>query len=338
MKPITCILTHSTCYRGTTRGRPVGVLWHDTGAGNPWLKRYVQPWEGEADYDRLIALLGKNQYGNDWNHVEIQKGVNAFIGKLADGSVAAVQTLGWLQRPWGCGTGRYGSCNGSPEVERSPFWIQFEICDDRCRSAEYFRDVYREGVALTAYLCKKYDIDPNGTVTYAGQRVPTVLCHHDSWTYGLGSDHADVLTWFGKYGKTMADVRADVKTELEGKDMTEAETRELVQKLLAPYAKTAEVEAKLKRFAQTATVEKLLRDYATPAEVSRRIEAAKRMIPDLADAPAWMRPELKTLLEVGAINGGTEGKPDDVNLPFETARAAVIAKRYTDAFLKKEDR
>jgi len=121
MKPITCILTHSTCYRGTTRGRPVGVLWHDTGAGNPWLKRYVQPWEGEANYDSLIALLGKNRYGNDWNHVEIQKGVNAFIGKLADGSVATVQTLGWLQRPWGCGTGRYGSCNGSPEVERSPF-------------------------------------------------------------------------------------------------------------------------------------------------------------------------------------------------------------------------
>ena len=121
MKPITCILTHSTCCRGTTRGRPVGVLWHDTGAGNPWLKRYVQPWEGEANYDSLIALLGKNRYGNDWNHVEIQKGVNAFIGKLADGSVATVQTLGWLQRPWGCGTGRYGSCNGSPEVERSPF-------------------------------------------------------------------------------------------------------------------------------------------------------------------------------------------------------------------------
>ncbi len=325
MKRITCILTHSTCYRGTTRGRPVGVLWHDTGAGNPWLKRYVQPWAGEADYDRLIALLGKNEYGNDWNHTELRKGVNAFIGRLADGSVATVQTLGWLQRPWGCGTGRYGSCNGSPEVERSPFWIQFEICDDGYQSAEYFNEVYREGVALTAFLCKKFDIDPNGTVTYAGQRVPTVLCHHDSWTYGLGSDHADVLLWFGKFGKTMADVRVDVKRELEEKDMTEAETRALVEKLLAPYAKRSEVE-------------KLLRSYATSGEVSRRIEAAKHVIPDLADAPAWMQPELRALLKAGAINGGTTGKPDDVNLPFETARAAVISMRYTDAFLKKEDR
>lgn len=40
-KPIQCIMTNSTCYKGTTIGTPVGVLWHSTGANNPSVKRYV---------------------------------------------------------------------------------------------------------------------------------------------------------------------------------------------------------------------------------------------------------------------------------------------------------
>lgn len=47
-----------------------GILWHSTGSNNPYIKRYVQPHETDANYDEMIALLGKNQYGNDWNHIE----------------------------------------------------------------------------------------------------------------------------------------------------------------------------------------------------------------------------------------------------------------------------
>lgn len=32
---------------------------------------------------------------------------------------------------------------------------------------------------------------------------------------GLGSNHGDVLHWFPKFGKTMANVRADVKSVLD---------------------------------------------------------------------------------------------------------------------------
>jgi hypothetical protein len=39
--PMVCMMTQSTCYKGTTQGTPVGILWHDTAAGNPWLSRYV---------------------------------------------------------------------------------------------------------------------------------------------------------------------------------------------------------------------------------------------------------------------------------------------------------
>lgn len=67
-----------------------GILIHSTGANNPNLKRYVQPDDNAIDRIKLIELLGKNTAGNDWNHISMQAGVNAWIGKLADGSVTTV--------------------------------------------------------------------------------------------------------------------------------------------------------------------------------------------------------------------------------------------------------
>ena len=134
-KPIVCMMTNSTCYKGTTKGTPVGVLWHSTGANNPLLKRYVQPSSDDPNYQSLIKLIGKNTYNNDFNHIDRQAGVNAWIGKLADGSVATVQALPWDYRPWGCGSGLKGSCNGKTG---GPFWIQFEMCEDNLNNKEYF--------------------------------------------------------------------------------------------------------------------------------------------------------------------------------------------------------
>lgn len=214
-----CMMRQSTCHKGTTTGVPVGVLWHDTGAGNLNLKRYVQPDDNAADREALLQSLGVNGNKNDWNHVSVQAGVNAFIGKLADGSVATAQVLPWDYRPWGCGSGRYGSCNGSPNVKDSPFWLQFEICDDGYKSKDYFDAVYREACELTAYLCARHGLDPMGTVSYNGVTVPVILCHADSYKLGLGSDHGDVLTWFGRFGKTMDDVRRDVAAIMQGGNM-----------------------------------------------------------------------------------------------------------------------
>jgi hypothetical protein len=69
---------------------PLGVLWHSTGANNPTIKRYVQPLKTDSNYTEMINLIGLNPYNNDWNHIERQAGLNAWIGKLADGTVAAV--------------------------------------------------------------------------------------------------------------------------------------------------------------------------------------------------------------------------------------------------------
>ena len=39
----------------------------------------------------------------------------------------------------------------SKNVENSPFWLQFEICEDNLRNKDYFESTYKEAVELTAY-------------------------------------------------------------------------------------------------------------------------------------------------------------------------------------------
>jgi len=112
----------------------------------------------------------------------------------------------WNYRPWGCGTGSSGSCNDG--------WIQFEICEDGLNDKTYFDAVYKEACELTAYLCKQYNLNPKGTVNFNNKKIPVILCHQDSHRLGLGSNHADVYHWFGKFGKTMDNVRNDVATLL----------------------------------------------------------------------------------------------------------------------------
>ena len=206
-KPLVCMQTQSSCYKGTNTMTVKGILWHSTGANNPTLKRYVQPSDvkpAEDTYskEKWIEVLGKNSYGNDWNHISHQAGLNCWIGKLADGTVTTVQTMPWNYRPWGCGSGSKGSCNSG--------WIQFEICEDGLTDKAYFDEVYKEACEITAYLCDMFNIDPHGSVTVNGVKVPTILCHADSHKLGFGSNHGDVNHWFPKHGKSMATARDDV--------------------------------------------------------------------------------------------------------------------------------
>ena len=200
--PLVCMQTNSKCYKGTRKMEIKGILWHDTGANNPNLKRYVQPSDNAPDREYWLKILGKNQYNNDWNHTNRQAGMNCWVGKLADGTVATVQTMPWDYRPWGCGSGSKGSCNNG--------WIQFEICEDGKNDQAYFEAAYKEACEITAFLCRKYGIDPHGTAKCGNEMIPTILCHQDSHKLGLGSNHSDIYDWFPKYGKNMDSVRDDV--------------------------------------------------------------------------------------------------------------------------------
>ena len=220
-KPLVCMQTTSKCYKNTRTMEVKGILWHSTGANNPTLKRYVQPSDDAPDREYWLKLLGKNRYNNDWNHIDRSAGMNCWIGKLEDGTVTTVQTMPWNYRPWGCGKGKNGSCNDG--------FVQFEICEDDMYGEEYFKTAYQEAIEITAYICKMFDLDPHGTTTVNGVKVPVILCHYDSYHLGLGNNHGDIYTWFEKHGKDMNDVRNDVAALMKSDAITSTTPNASVQ-------------------------------------------------------------------------------------------------------------
>ncbi len=192
----TLIFTENACYKAGQKIKPQGIMVHSTGAANPELRRYIGPDDG---------LLGENQYGNHWNRPYPDGRsvcVHAFIGKLADGSIATYQTLPWECRAWHAG----GSANNTH--------IGFEICEDNLTDGSYFRKVYQEAVELCVYLCKEY-----------GLTDKDIICHSEGASKGIASYHGDVMHWFPKHGKDMDDFRADVKAQLRGSTEQPAEPK-----------------------------------------------------------------------------------------------------------------
>ena len=175
-------LTENACYKKGEHISPKGIMLHSTGCNNPNLRRYLAPDDG---------LLGKNQYGNHWNQkMDRNVCVHAFIGKLANGTVATYQTLPWDMRGWHCG----GKGNDTH--------ISIEICEDNLTNAVYFHKVYAAAVELCAHLCQMYKLDP---------LTPGVLIDHDEGhKLGIASNHGDVGYWFEAFGHTMDYFRADV--------------------------------------------------------------------------------------------------------------------------------
>lgn len=214
-QPIVCLQTQSACYKSSRTQEILGIMWHSNETIEPYLKRYVQPSDNAADRDVLLKILGKNTANNDYNHKAVEKGMNAYIGKTANGNVISVQTLPWNYRPWGCGKGVKGSCNDG--------WIQIEICESAITDEEYFNTVYQEAIELTAYLVQKYNLNPIATAKHKnGIMCPVITCHREAAKLGLASDHIDVLHLLLKYGKSMQTVRDDVQALLgETTDFTE---------------------------------------------------------------------------------------------------------------------
>ena len=182
------LLTGNDCYKAGRTIAVKGVMVHSTGANNPKVARYVP---GDD-------VLGRNTSGNHWNRSGIKKCVHAFIGKFADGGIGTVQTLPWNRRGWHAG----GAANNTH--------IGFEICEDGLTDASYFSAVYQEAVEVTATLCKEFSLDPLAD--------GVLICHQEGCRRGIASNHADVLHWFPRHGKTMNDFRRDVAAAMKRRE------------------------------------------------------------------------------------------------------------------------
>ncbi len=213
----TLLFVNNSCFKTGRSIVPKGIMVHSTGANNPTLKRYVGPDDG---------LLGKNLYNNHWNQDKPgmrQVCVHAFIGKLADGSIATYQTLPWNHRGWHAG----GSANNTH--------ISFEICEDGLTDPSYFSAVYKEAAELCAYLCKLY-----------GLTEKNIICHSEGYKLGIASNHGDVMHWFPKHSKSMDTFRAEVKRLLTATETpTPIEPKKLYRVQVGAYSVKANADAML---------------------------------------------------------------------------------------------
>ena len=90
-------------------GKPAGLLWHSTGADNPWVQRYV------GDSSTKDTLIGANPNANGFQQTtdqnarnskgEIVPCPNAVMGLGTDGKMLTVDILPDDYCPWSSGSG-----------------------------------------------------------------------------------------------------------------------------------------------------------------------------------------------------------------------------------------
>lgn len=136
----------------------------------------------------------KEDFYNVWNKPGVKKCVHAFLDDKG-----IFQTLPWDYRGWHAGA----SANSTH--------IGFEICEPRSLDdKEYFNKVYADAVELVVKLCKEYNLTEKN-----------VICHSEGYKLRIASNHADVMHWFPKHGKSMDTFREDVRKGLIDKKVEE---------------------------------------------------------------------------------------------------------------------
>lgn len=197
MDIITAYATKNDCYKTATPLTPKGIVVHSTGANNPNLSRYVD----------CVEECGVNKYGNHWNNSAEQMGrqvcVHAFIGYDKNKKVRVANILPYNYACWGVGRGSKGSFNFNPVGH-----IQFEMCEDDLTNREYCMEVYNVAVEYSAYLCKKFNLDPLGK--------DVIVSHKEAHALGYGCNHGDPDNWWSKHGLTMDMFRQAVKVKMGG--------------------------------------------------------------------------------------------------------------------------
>lgn len=133
------------------------------------------------------------------------KGIDGSFGPGCDSALRACQADLGLEVDGSCGPATLAAL-----AEREGSFLAY--APEKVR--EYFEAAWSRAVALTAYLCEAYGLDP----------MTDVLDHSEGHALGIASNHADVGHWFPRHGRSMDDFRAAVKIALEGEDVSELDT------------------------------------------------------------------------------------------------------------------
>ena len=183
--------------------------WHCAGTGNSTHIAFeiCEPQEARLIPTNWVAQKRNGPNPIPWAITRIQqelvargydpKGVD---GKFGPGCEAAVKAF---QQDSGLAVdGSVGKATLAALANREGSYLAY----DPTATQDYFDAVWDRSVALSAYLCKEYGLDP----------ATDILCHAEGYQAGIANNHADVLHWFPLHGYSMDDFRTAVKLALEG--------------------------------------------------------------------------------------------------------------------------
>ncbi len=172
MNIIQQFITKNDCYKQGKTITPKGIMVHSTATP---------------------GVMAKDWFSR-WNKSGLDVAVHCFVD---DQNVC--QHLPWNYRAWHCGA----SGNNTH--------ISFELCEPTNwkTDSDYFCDCYRQGVALAAYLCQKYNLTADA-----------ICSHKEGYKRSIASNHGDPEHWWSNFGYSMDQFRKDVAATLKGETIT----------------------------------------------------------------------------------------------------------------------
>lgn len=317
MELIEALCTQNDCYRRNLAGDdsrytlfrsrgPVGLMLHSVGCAQPDAKVFAE----------------------GWNKPGLEVAVHAVIG--TGGKV--YQCLPWSFRGWHAGGGANDTHLGIEMTE--PACLRYTggasfTCADLSAARAHCRETYGTAVELFALLCEKYRLDP----------TTAILSHAEGAARGVASNHGDPEhLWRGL-----------------GMDHTMDGFRKAVQAKLTPLYRVrrswSDAKSQLGAYrSRDGAVRACPQGYGVydeaGNEVYRNPEAAltrdqiltalgDRFIATVRDLPDWAGPEVRALLDLGLLNGGSDD-PEAIAMLLSDLRVAIVAYRAFRMLQKEE--
>lgn len=195
MQIIEAFVTQNPLYQQYTKIPVRKLVLHSVGCPQPSAAVFVRQWQTA----RYFA------------HAVLQ----------ADGTVYQVA-------PWDCRLMHVGAANAySIGVEMTePDCIRYTggatfVCSDRARALAQVTGTYNTAVALFAWLCQRFGLDPN----------KDIISHAEASAMGIGTDHADPEHLWRQLdtGYTMDGFRRDVAAAMDAKNTDTDEEDSMVR-------------------------------------------------------------------------------------------------------------
>ena len=196
------------------------------------------------------------------------------------------------------------------------------VCSDWARAIAQVTGTYNTAVALFAWLCQQFGLDP----------ASDIISHAEASAMGIGTDHADPEHLWRQLGRgyTMDGFRRDVaeamKNDEEDGDMVRCDSindvptwaQDTVRALMDTGALQGDDQGRLD----------LSLDMIRGMVIGKRYaDARSPRYATIDDVPAWAREETQRLIDRGALRGvGGDG----LNVSEDALRSMIVCQRMID--------